>query len=401
MKTKNTLNKNKIAILSATLNADSDGWYQLLPAGEFKARDGRPFDIESGCWFLDENIAASFIQRTIDESKGKPILIDYDHQTLYKNENGQKAPAAGRIVNPSQDMQWRPDGIYIRPRWTPVAESEIASEQFNDLSAVFPYDNNGHPLYLRMAAITNDPALLEIKSLVALAAEFFNEDKQKEIKMNEALKRILVLLGVLGADDEIELNDENITELANTAVEKLNTLIEASTAAVDISNVLESETTTESAITEIVDVVDNSLSDIEEAEIIVEEAALNGIDLRKAVPVSAYQRLSARYTALCANAGNSGINELLQRGRRRGQVTNANIGYLTAVGRKYGVAALSAAINAIPPIIALSAKQTKSVNKPIKQQTGTAVLSASEKEAARLLGITDAEFQKRKKGVTK
>jgi len=401
MKTKNTLNKNKIAILSATLNADSDGWYQLLPAGEFKARDGRPFDIESGCWFLDENIAASFIQRTIDESKGKPILIDYDHQTLYKNENGQKAPAAGRIVNPSQDMQWRPDGIYIRPRWTPVAESEIASEQFNDLSAVFPYDNNGHPLYLRMAAITNDPALLEIKSLVALAAEFFNEDKQKEIKMNEALKRILVLLGVLGADDEIELNDENITELANTAVEKLNTLIEASTAAVDISNVLESETTTESAITEIVDVVDNSLSDIEEAEIIVEEAALNGIDLRKAVPVSAYQRLSARYTALCANAGNSGINELLQRGRRRGQVTNANIGYLTAVGRKHGVAALSAAINAIPPITALSAKQTKSVNKPIKQQTGTAVLSASEKEAARLLGITETEFQKRKKGVTK
>jgi phage I-like protein len=82
MKTKNTLNKNKIAILSATLNAAGDGWYQLLPAGEFKARDGRPFDIESGCWFLDENIAASFIKRTIDESKGKPILIDYDHQTL-------------------------------------------------------------------------------------------------------------------------------------------------------------------------------------------------------------------------------------------------------------------------------------------------------------------------------
>lgn len=401
MKTKNTLNKNKIAILSAALNAVGDGWYQLLPAGEFKARDGRPFDVERGCWFLDENIATAFIQRTIDESKGKPILIDYDHQTLYKNENGQKAPAAGRIVNPSQDIQWRPDGIYIRPRWTPIAESEIASEQFNDLSAVFPYDNNGHPLYLRMAAITNDPALLEIKSLVALAAEFFNEDKQKEIKMNEALKRILVLLGVLGADDEIELNDENITELANTAVEKLNTLIEASTAAVDISNVLESETTTESAITEIVDVVDNSLSDIEEAEIIVEEAALNGIDLRKAVPVSAYQRLSARYTALCANAGNSEINELLQRGRRRGQVTSANIGYLTAVGRKYGVAALSAAINAIPPITALSAKQTKSVNKPIRQQTGTAVLSASEKEAARLLGITETEFQKRKKGVTK
>jgi phage I-like protein len=400
MKTKNTLNKNKIAILSATLNAAGDGWYQLLPAGEFKARDGRPFDVESGCWFLDENIATAFIQRTIDESKGKPILIDYDHQTLYKNENGQKAPAAGRIVNPSQDIQWRPDGIYIRPRWTPIAESEIASEQFNDLSAVFPYDDNGHPLYLRMAAITNDPALLEIKSLVALAAEFFNEDEQKEIKMNEALRRILVQLGVLSADDSTELNDENITEFANKAAEKLNALIEASKAAVDVSNALESATTTESAITEIVDVVDSSLSEIEEAEIIVEEAALNGIDLRKAVPVSAYQRLSARYAALSASAGDSSISELLRQGRQRGQVTNANIGYLTAVGRKHGVAALSAAINAIPPITALSAKQTKAINKPVKQ-VGTAVLSASEKEAARLLGITEAEFQKRKKGAAK
>lgn len=401
MKTKNTLNKNKIAILSAALNAVGDGWYQLLPAGEFKARDGRPFDVERGCWFLDENIATAFIQRTIDESKGKPILIDYDHQTLYKNENGQKAPAAGRIVNPSQDIQWRPDGIYIRPRWTPVAESEIASEQFNDLSAVFPYDGNGHPLYLRMAAITNDPALLEIKSLVALAAEFFNEDEQKEIKMNEALKSILVLLGVLDANDSTELNDENAKELVNTAIEKLNALIEASKAAVDVNNALENATTTESAVAGIVDIVDGSLNEIEEAETIVEEAALSGIDLRKAVPVSAYQRLSARYAALCASAGDSGINELLQQGRRRGQVTTANVGYLTAVGRKHGVAALSAAINAIPPITALSAKQTKSVNKPIKQQTGTAVLSASEKEAARLLGITEAEFQKRKKGVTK
>ena len=400
MKTKKTLPKNKIAILSATLNADGDGWYQLLPAGEFKARDGRPVDIESGCWFLDENIATAFIQRTIDESGGKPILIDYDHQTLYKNEHGQKAPAAGRIVNPANDIEWRPDGIYIRPRWTPVAESEIANEQFNELSAVFPYDNNGHPLYLRMAAITNDPALLEIKSLVALAAEFFNEDKQKEIKMNEVLKRILVLLGVLGVDDSTELNDENIAEFANKATEKLSALMEASKAAVDVSNVLESATTNESALTEIVDVVDSSLSEIEEAEIIVKEAALNGIDLRKAVPVSAYQRLSARYAALCASAGDSGINELLQCGRRRGQVTSANIGYLTAVGRKHGIAALSAAINAIPPIAALSAKQTKSVDKPVKQQAGTAVLSASEKEAVRLLGISEEEFKKRKKGAT-
>ena len=396
MKTRNSLTKNKIAILSASLNEAGDGWYQLLPAGEFKARDGRPFDIEKGCWYLDESIARSFIQRTVEESKGKPILIDYDHQTLYKEENGQKSPAAGRIVDPSKDIEWRSDGIYIRPRWTPVAESEIANEQFNDLSAVFPYDKNGHPLYLRMAAITNDPALLEIKSLVALAAEFFNKDKE-EIEMNEALKRLLVLLGIIEAESSTELNDENVAELTERAAEKINTLIVASQAAVDVSNALDDATTSESAIADIADVVEGSLTEIEEAEIIVEEATLNGIDLRKAVPVSAYQRLSARCAALNASAGNLGINELLQRGRRRGQVTSANVSYLTAVGRKYGVAALSAAINAIPPIQALSAKQTGAVDKPVKQPVYTAVLSAAEKEAARLLGISEGEYQKRKR----
>ncbi|EHA8564292.1 protease, partial [Escherichia coli] len=33
-----------IAALSA-LSIDDDGWCQLLPAGHFSARDGRPFDV--------------------------------------------------------------------------------------------------------------------------------------------------------------------------------------------------------------------------------------------------------------------------------------------------------------------------------------------------------------------
>lgn len=400
MKTKNSYTKNKIAILSASLDAVGDGWYQLLPAGEFKSRDGRPFDIEKGCWYLDEDIARAFIQRTIEESKGKPILIDYDHQTLYKNENGQKAPAAGRIVDPSADIEWRTDGIYIRPRWTPIAESEITNEQFNNLSAVFPYDDDGRPLYLRMAAITNDPALLEIKSLVALAAEIFNQN-EKEIKMNEALKRLLVLLGVCESEDSAELNDDNVAELTEQAIEKINTLITASQAAVEVSDILAEAGTVSEVVGEVTNVVNDSLDEIEEAEAIVQEAALNGIDLRKAVPVAAYQRLSARYAALSADAGNTGISMLLQKGRKSGQVTNANVSYLTAVGRKHGVAALSAAINAIPPITALTTKQTKAVDKSVKQPAYTAVLSASEKEAARLLGISESEYQKRKRGATK
>ncbi|EPW0686070.1 phage protease, partial [Salmonella enterica subsp. enterica serovar Montevideo] len=41
----------KHAIGIAALNAlsiDDDGWCQLLPAGHFSARDGRPFDVTGG-----------------------------------------------------------------------------------------------------------------------------------------------------------------------------------------------------------------------------------------------------------------------------------------------------------------------------------------------------------------
>ncbi|NGF05909.1 protease, partial [Citrobacter freundii] len=44
-----------IAILAATVG--DDGWCQLLPAGRFRARDGRPFDVADG-WYMDAAIAA-------------------------------------------------------------------------------------------------------------------------------------------------------------------------------------------------------------------------------------------------------------------------------------------------------------------------------------------------------
>ncbi|MGU3295841.1 phage protease [Aeromonas hydrophila] len=66
-------------------------WYLLLPVGPFKARDGRPFDVASGHWQLDGQIAAALIAR--GKALGQDILIDYDHQTLKTDQNGQPAPA--------------------------------------------------------------------------------------------------------------------------------------------------------------------------------------------------------------------------------------------------------------------------------------------------------------------
>ncbi|MDM5138803.1 hypothetical protein OB959_03165 [Aeromonas bestiarum] len=41
----NPVNGVRLAVLDAQLTPQGDGWYQLLPVGPFKARDGRPFDV--------------------------------------------------------------------------------------------------------------------------------------------------------------------------------------------------------------------------------------------------------------------------------------------------------------------------------------------------------------------
>lgn len=396
MKTKNTLNKNKIAILSAALNAAGDGWYQLLPAGEFKARDGRPFDVERGCWFLDENIATAFIQRTIDESKGKPILIDYDHQTLYKNENGQKAPAAGRIVNPSQDIQWRHDGIYIRPRWTPVAESEIASEQFNDLSAVFPYDDNGHPLYLRMAAITNDPALLEIKSLVALAAEFFTTHT-KETSMNELLGMILQSLSVISSDDEVNITDENAKDYVDKAIEAITNLKIAAEAAVEIKEVIESEKKDDVIAEQAQKVVDSNSDEIAEAEKVISEAELSGVDLSKYVPVTVYQSALEKLAALSSDHQQLSATQIINNARRNGLILASEVAYYQGIARQKGVAVLDSMIKGRKPLAALTSRQTHSVT--AKQNTSFSTLTASDLQVIEATGISKSDYLKTKRGM--
>ncbi|MGY4042679.1 phage protease [Aeromonas hydrophila] len=49
------------------------------------------FYVASSHWQLDGQIAAALIARA--KTRGQDILIDYDHQTLKTDQNGQPAPA--------------------------------------------------------------------------------------------------------------------------------------------------------------------------------------------------------------------------------------------------------------------------------------------------------------------
>jgi len=126
---------------------------QLTPAGRFRAADGRPQD--AGTWQIDDAIAARVVARV--NARTNPIVIDYDHQTLKTDQNGQPAPAAGWI----RRVEWIPGhGLFGLVDWTDRARAAIDAGEYRFVSPVLSYDRTtGEVRDLLMAAITNVPAI--------------------------------------------------------------------------------------------------------------------------------------------------------------------------------------------------------------------------------------------------
>ncbi|WP_421225921.1 phage protease [Aeromonas enteropelogenes] len=357
-----------LAVLDAALGPSDDGWHQLLPVGPFKARDGRPFDVPGGHWQLDKSIATTLINRA--KALGQDILIDYDHQTLHIEKTGKEAPAAGWFSG--DEIKWREgQGLFIKPRWTDRAAAMVAAKEYRFLSAVFPYDAQGRPLELRMAAITNDPGVVGMQALAALSALPASQPGQlanpsKETSMNELLKKLLAKLG-------IELTGDPTDEQLQKALAELDSLQASAKKAPEL----------EAALT------------AEKASLAALKAQPGGqVDLAQFVPVATYNALVTQVASLSAKVETTDAATLIKEARTQGKVVAAEEEYLTAYAAQKGVAALKALLDPRPAIAALSASQTTQVTLPEKK--GDAVLSADDKYAADQLGISYEEFAKAK-----
>ncbi|WP_413165653.1 phage protease [Aeromonas salmonicida] len=367
-----------LAVLDAALNSGGDGWQQLLPLGPFKARDGRPFDVPGGHWQLDKSIAITLINRV--REMGQDILIDYDHQTLKTDQNGQPAPAAGWYN--ADEIEWREGaGLFIKPRWTDRAAALVAAKEYRFLSAVFPYDALGRPLELRMTAITNDPGVVGMQALAALSALpasslMSTQPGQlatpiKEISMNEHLIALLGKLGIQpGADGQLT------AEQGTAALAALDTLQASAKKAPELEAALSAEKASLAAL---------------KAQPVQQSGQ---IDLAQYVPVATYNALVTQVAALTAKVDTTDAATLIKDARTQGKVVAAEEEYLTAYAAQKGVAALKALLDPRPAIAALAASQTTAVTLPEKK--GDAVLSAEDKYAADQLGITHEAFAKAK-----
>lgn len=201
--------KPNLAVLTAQLVTTGNS-IQLLPAGEFRAKDGRPGPGKS--WKLDSAIAAQVIASAA--ARANDFVIDYEHQTLHTETNGQPAPAAGWF----DGLEWREgQGLYATGvRWTPRAQQMIGDQEYRYLSSVFSYDQSGRVLQLMHAGLTNNPALDGLDPVAAL--RFAHQTTTPEESPMDR-KELLALLGLpdTASDEQIKAGMTALKAKADSA----------------------------------------------------------------------------------------------------------------------------------------------------------------------------------------
>lgn len=155
-----------LSALSMGTGILNNAWQQILPAGFFSAVDGRPFEVSSRKWYLDQLSAQKMISEV--KSRSTEVVIDYEHQTVLAERNGKPAPAAGWI----KDIEWREgSGLWIKPSWTERAKQHISGGEYRYLSAAFPYDTaTGIPISLHSVALVNKPGIDGMAEVASLKA---------------------------------------------------------------------------------------------------------------------------------------------------------------------------------------------------------------------------------------
>ncbi|EHD21547.1 MULTISPECIES: phage protease [Brenneria] len=215
-----------VAALSAEINKASLGVIQLFPAGEFRARDGRPEECDA--WIMTAEVAQTLIAAA--NAQQTPYVIDYEHQTLRAAKNGLPAPAAGWF----KTLEWREgEGLFATDvTWTDSAAQMIADGSYRFISPVFSYDKSGRVVQLLHAALTNTPAVDGMDEVMLAAASLLAvASSPQEDTMDELLERLRWMLNLpvtATAEDIIaELNkliDQLTTSATGTAAASFQTL---------------------------------------------------------------------------------------------------------------------------------------------------------------------------------
>ncbi|UOA07784.1 phage protease [Methylobacter sp. S3L5C] len=353
---KKTPNTETIALSAQLieLSGTAPTEFRLLPAGRFRAKDGRPLGLSG--WVMTEASASALLSASAQQAD--EYLIDYDHQTLHSKTNGQKAPAAGWF----SALSWRPnDGLYATDvGWNESAQAAIEAKEYRYISPVLKYNpSTGEITGLLMAALVNYPAL---DGLTDLAAAHFDLSLQGSIMdQDELLERLRYMLNLptLATLDEILAELDKLKAAISTpegTTTGLSAFLAAQTDQLTALSALSAQTP----------------------------------DPALFVSVEVMAALQADFAALSIVVNTDKISKLIEPALADGRLLAAQKGWAQKLGES-NLESLSAYLDSAQPIAALSGMQTKG---KAPEGTVTAALSVDEQAVASQLGLTDEQMIK-------
>lgn len=337
--------QSQVALAACVVDLDgtAPAEIKLTPAGIFKARDGRPAGLPG--WHLDAATAERVIERM--RSAVGDFVIDYEHQTLHSEANGQPAPAAGWWKG--ENVEWRPDGLFATGiEWTEKAKAAIAAKEYRYISPVLSYNKRtGEVLGVLMAALTNYPAIDGLSDLAAIAAARF------KINMEEDTVDKAKLIALLG--------------LASDATDEQ---IDAAMAALKVK--------AESVAGK-------------DAEIASLKSGSGRPDPAKYVPVETFEALKGEVAALKAGQTAGEVAAMVDKGIVDGKLLPVQKEWATELGNK-DIAALKSYLEKTPAIAALAGSQSGGKNEG--GNDGVAALSGDAKKIADMFGNSAEDLKK-------
>jgi len=176
-----------LSVLKEMTGAPSE--FQVLPEGKIEINGEDPA-------FMDETAAAEIIEAW--KNRGNDMVIDYEHQSL---TDGQ-SPAAGWIKN----LIWKgKDGLWAVVEWTVKATEYLKNREYRYFSPVmFISKNDRRVAVLVNVALTNNPAINNLKPIMAKLTDITKKQEEKEVPMFTKLKKLMGLADDAGEDKVLE-----------------------------------------------------------------------------------------------------------------------------------------------------------------------------------------------------
>lgn len=367
------MKRTALALLTSALSLQAAAVVQLLPAGEFKGRDGRPG--KDLTWKLPDDQGRALAAHMNERHASVRFNLDYEHQFFLAEQNGQPAPASGWATK----FEWR-DGIGLFAtdmQWTARARQMIEAGEYAYLSPAIVYDKvTGEVTGVINASLTNIPALdispVGQERLARLTA--FSHDDTEHSDMNPVLKALLKALGL--PDDATE----------QTATAALSALQQARS---DLTALLKSmglaETTNVQAATTAIATLRTK----------ADQAASGGSgepDPTKWVSMERFNTLSGEVAQLRSTNVNREVDELIAQATKDGKCAGVVADVWRDIGKK-DIAQLRSLIEKSPANPALAGQTQTSGKKP---EGGDSQLSAEEIAVCRATGIDPKDFAKTK-----